>query len=1110
MEKFKKAGLITGIIILTAYIIFLILPFILSPILNSYKDEIAVLVKESTGYDVKLEKLGVVTGFNLSAGISIGSVEFMIPGGEEFLSAEKFKAKIALLPLLIGKIEADSITVDNLYAYLKIRPDGHLLIEEYLPQPDPDKPAQNMQPMPFKLSNHLPDIIAKSYDITLADTKSEYTISGQDLKLTDFILDKKFKFSTKGFITLNSIKQFTYDIKLYNKIMPEISLNDMVSNSESSNNNTTFPILDIFKAINKSRLSADLTADLTSSGSFESPDVNGKLNIDNISLLVDGKPLPKSFFHMNAKKNNIDLDLNLYTANNEKTLLKGNFKTGKNPKIDMNFVSDTQINNIFRIINSLAKAFNYNDLETLTANGSISSNFNIKSDLKHVKSSGYIKIPSADINYGLYNLALNNITADIDLNNMINIKNAGFEIKEHPLRINGTIKNDSQTDIHVFAEKLPLKGLIAAAGQVQILKDNKINSGTLSLDATATGKLTNITPSVTLSVNDVNIKNKPANTRITLNNADFTVIPEDKKFNGNLALNNLKITNPAAVLNIPDTNVVIGDKNIDIKQAYVLLNNSRIDITGGIKNYLNDKLKIELTANGFLLADDISKMLPEEFQPASKGKLPLNITVTGDKKVQDILFNITATPSNYAAILDIDLLKGKTTVINSNIRIMDDSAKFTDTYISGGNVQIATLEGGINSLSKDQTLNMRFSVPKKVSFAIPGVKNSNISARGDIDITGTIANPYLKGLVSIPSITMPDITITNTVANINGPILKGNGTIQTLQSGGIAAQNLAAEFLLKNYSVIYLNNITGDAFEGKISGNISYGLNDGKIKINMTGSEMNAAKAIEGSAGIKNALSGTLAFKADITTKGATDVDIMKNLKGSAAFDINNGKFLNVGRFDSLLYAQNILANAVLKTAVTSITSLPIIQNTAEFKTIKGDLLFDNSWAKINSITTSGPLMAYYITGRYNLLNGTTNAVILGRLDSKVVSVLGPLGDLSVEKLTSYIPKFGTLTGMLINSMTTDPEKENTANIPSISSDSYKDFKVEFNGGIDGKTSVKSFKWLSKCDTTAIDNPVDTVKQNLSDTKDAIKNSIENSKQQLIDAKENLKNLFKF
>ena len=171
--------------------------------------------------------------------------------------------------------------------------------------------------------------------------------------------------------------------------------------------------------------------------------------------------------------------------------------------------------------------------------------------------------------------------------------------------------------------------------------------------------------------------------------------------------------------------------------------------------------------------------------------------------------------------------------------------------------------------------------------------------------------------------------------------------------------------------------------------------------------------------------------------------------------------------------------------------------------------------------------MAYYITGQYNLLNATANVVVLGRISAEVVSLLGPLGDLSVSKLTSYIPKFGALTGNIINAMTSDPKNENIASIPQLSSGNtnYKDFKVVFNGGVESKSSVKSFKWLSKCDTSALEQP--TLKEQVQQTKqavqDAVQQKIDNinairgqqkqsaleANQQMKDAVQGLKNLFK-
>ena len=67
------------------------------------------------------------------------------------------------------RIEIDSVGAENLSTELKFRQDGHLLLEEYLPQPDPDKEPQPAQPLPFgfKLSNNLPNVLLKNYNMYL-------------------------------------------------------------------------------------------------------------------------------------------------------------------------------------------------------------------------------------------------------------------------------------------------------------------------------------------------------------------------------------------------------------------------------------------------------------------------------------------------------------------------------------------------------------------------------------------------------------------------------------------------------------------------------------------------------------------------------------------------------------------------------------------------------------------------------------------------------------------------------------------------------------------------------------------------------------------------------
>lgn len=1145
MNILKKAGIFSVVFIAVVYILFLIMPFFLNGILNSYSNEISKIAEEQSGFKLKLEKLQILTTPKLTAGIKAGHVDILLPTDENILSVNNAQGKISLIPLLWKRIEIDKVSAENIKVDLKVQKDGKFLLENYLPQSEEKEVNENVTSLPFglKLSNKLPDISVKNYEINFIDipTDKSYVISGDTIQVRDFVFNKKIKASLSGKVTLDTKEQFNYDIKLFNRIMPSMDLNDMVFTSvqdsmdeDAAKQAYRVNPIDFFKIIYNNQLTADVSAKIKTYGSLEDFHSDGYIYVDNMGLAVDGKKLPQSNLAMEFKGNSIKLNSKLYSAKEDVTQIIGDFKTGKKPHIDLTCKSNAKFASLIDMIDSVAKSFGYKDLDTLKASGNVDADFNIKSNLKKIESSGYFKVPSASLTYGLYNIAVNSINADIDFSgNVVNIKNAGLTVAAQPLKINGTIDSKANADIHVLADKLQLKGLIAAAGQMALLKDNTFKSGTVSVDTAIKGRLDKIEPKINLSVDNINVYNIPSATSVLLSDAKVDVATDGKNTSGKINANNFKIINPMATISAPESVITLGEKDISIDKAYVLLNNSRIDITGKITDYMSKKINFDIKANGSILGNDIRMMFPPDLRKDIKavGSMPLTVTITGNDKAQHIDANLKATPSGYVSILNVDQLIGKTTLINTCIKIANDSLKFADTSISANGTNLVTLSGSVNNLSKSQKLNLNISTPSQISFAIPGFKNSKIKAKGDISVTGNALNPLLKGNIDIPSINIPDMAFSmkNTSVNLNGPILAGHGTATELKSGGITAENLSANFNLKD-NVFYLRAINGDAFSGKVQGSVSYNIVNGKIGVDFKGSGMDAVKAIEGAAEIKNAMSGKLGFNANVSLSGATETEMMKSLRGKVIFNIDDGEFANIGRFENFLYAGNIASYAVVKTLVTPLTNLPIVKNTAKFKTITGTLNFNNGWAQLNPIKMSGPSMSYYITGKYNLLNGTANLTILGRLSAEVVKALGPLGDLSVNKLTSYIPKFGTLTGNLINAFTTNPKSENVAAIPALSSGNknYKDFKVVFNGGLESKSSVKSFKWLSECDTSQIEGA--TVKEQIQNTvksfeekreqvRTDFKNSLEDareraqeSKKQLEDAKNNLnnlKNLFK-
>lgn len=307
--------------------------------------------------------------------------------------------------------------------------------------------------------------------------------------------------------------------------------------------------------------------------------------------------------------------------------------------------------------------------------------------------------------------------------------------------------------------------------------------------------------------------------------------------------------------------------------------------------------------------------------------------------------------------------------------------------------------------------------------------------------------------------------------NTNGPgtdlgvtILGGSGKIQKFKTGGIIATNVSSNITLKN-NILKLDNTNADAYFGKVAGNISYDFVYGKTGLKLQGRGLNAEPALKALSGIPQAPSGKLDFDSDLTLIGYTQEQLIRSMRGSTKFIISNGRMNKLGQLEHLLYAQNILSNNFFKATLNVIAKALTVKNTGNFRYIKGEMTFSQGWANLSYIKTSGPSMSMYITGKYNLLNNSANLIVLGRLSDEIVKVLGPLGELSMDKILSYIPKIGAITSSMINQMTTDPEYENTSLIPPLSPPTdlpTKDFKVVINGGIESQSSVKSFKWLSK------------------------------------------------
>lgn len=1133
-------------IFIIIYMAFLfVLPYAID--LNQYSPLITKEIEKSTGFKVSIKDLKVKTAWNLSGGAKIAKTDLSYPTGEKFGQINDLEVRLSLIPLLFGQAKLDSVKADKLFLNLGVEPNGKFVLEKYLSKTPAEQTAA---PMPLKVSDSMPDVKINTYRISFIDSQSKksYSIKGEDFKIWDFILNKKIKAKAKGDIVLADRKQITYDLMLSSKVFPPATTNQ-------SPQAPSINIMTIFKDLYKYNLCSNINANLKLTGTPEDTKIDGNLDLDKISFTINGKKLPQSNLNLRFNGEKISINSHFYTDINEKALITGEFKNGKNKYINIKVISDkTDIGNTFLIANTLLQLAGIKDLQGISANGHVNANFNIKSDFKKIQSDGYLKIDNANIVHNLYKVALNSIIADIDFSsNKVNIKKSSAKINGEPISLNGSIDTDANADLSIFAQNLQLQGLLATLGQIQTLKENDINSGLIDLQASLKGRLDKATPTVDVNIKNVNLKNKPNKAQINLTNAKIKMTSNGKKTNGKATVNGLKILSQGKLITAQNAGLSFNEKDLKIDNGIIYLNNSRIDIFGSVKDYATKKINFDITAKGLIFANDIKSMLPPQNKSGvvAKGKIPLLVRITGSQS-QKIHAQMLANNTNYISILDINSLRGKTSLINAELFLSGNELKIDEITLysitsnkglsqnmsanSESGTKIITLNGALSNITSQTPYikGINIKIPQQISTSIPGYKNSLIQAKGDLNINGASNNPDIKGYLTLPSISLPTLktnlkdlilqfnnnsivlncpllkidnsimsfnsvidknfskgvviknidfgadfldldslgaAMANLPQNANGPgtdlgviIVNGKGNIQKVKTGGLVATNATSNFTLYK-NILKMGNVQANAYFGKIAGIITYDLIYGKVGLDIQGRMLSAEPTLKALAGLPQAPSGKLDFDSDITMVGYTPEQLIQSLKGNTKFIISNGKMGKLGQLEHLLYAQNILSNNFFRATLNVIAKALTVKNTGSFKYIKGEMTFNQGWANLAYIKTSGPSMSMYITGRFNLLNNSANLIVLGRLSDEIVKVMGPIGELSMDKMLSFIPKLGQITSVLINQMTTDPEYENTSLIPPLSPETSlptKDFKVVINGGIDSQSSVKSFKWLSK------------------------------------------------
>lgn len=827
--KYKKLfiGLITTVAIFYTLFLFVI-PTVIN--LNIFKKDIQKIVFDMTKLDIDFGNAKIVTTPTLKAGLKVSDFNLRYPNKINIASVCNAEFKISLLPLLLKTLQVSDVSVDTPALDLVYTNDGQIDFVKYILQelgqqntPSEQAPAE----LPIKISNKLPVVKVKNYNVILVDekTKASIEVKGDNFIFDNAEINKHLRLVTNGAVFLNENKNVTYDVKI-SSYWPVV---------ESTSNQTTqlvdLPYIDFINELVEFSPKADVKADLKIYENSDLIGVNGLASINGISVVLDGKRLPDSFIRIQSAGHKTNINSEFAITPSEKANINANIEYGKKFKADVNFKTEKiTIVALQKYLAALLNSFHIkNDILDFMMAGYIHSDFSLKTDMKKFESSGYFKVLDGSISHKKVPLRIKNIVADLDFsNNCLNFKKTGLSINETPITIKGGIDSKANADIALSTGKINIAPLFNALAPTELKNSFVLQNGVLGANVLVKGNLSKIEPSLDVSLNNFSLKDK-ANTFLLNDNSTMLVVKaKGSSFDGEVSLNNVsfKMNNPSVKLSLPTAKIKINPNDIIIVPFDVIMNSSKITLSGGVKDYLK-KMDINVFANGKVLANDIKNLLPKDIRNfvSASGSIPLKARFSGNDKKLVINAQAQTSTNNHFSPITIKKIIGKTGLVNAAFTYTNDNLSIDDIALyqstnstfsddfslnkKGGN-RVAGLAGTILSLSSARpSLKLLFDIPEQLVLSNVAIPKSSLVVNGSVNILGSLLAPSFKGSIAVKDVNIPELLTKVQNADIQ---LNGNAIMTKITNLDIngTSMNIDAEastvftnvFCVKNLKLI--------------------------------------------------------------------------------------------------------------------------------------------------------------------------------------------------------------------------------------------------------------------------------------------------------------------
>ncbi|HSA06072.1 MAG TPA: AsmA-like C-terminal region-containing protein [Candidatus Gastranaerophilales bacterium] len=1089
--------------------------------LNNFKPQIIKTVKDSSGLEIKPGNLKIHTSFDFKAAITAEKVEIKHLDNKPLLKLEQASVKFDLLPLLFKKLNVTEVNLSKPEVFLTKFKDDKYDIEEILKNIEQKQKkiassTENKQTMPIAPVFKALNVIINNYKINITDQyyspEKHFVIKGDIFKITDFNPEKFIKIVTKGQFFIENIPSINYDLAVSCELPLDAELKRVLFEQESE---------DPLKGLVKYDFKGDITTDikLTETKTEKFPKINGLLKFDKVSIKIDGQKLPDNHGALRFADKKIEIDSKLYITTKSFFEIAGKINDFQKQDFDINVKSsEIMLTDVKKFIYSFADAFNtdVSKLNDLALSGKFIADFNLKKNNYR----GYLNILETSISHKEISQSLKNFNGrlNFDKDKIVFNSTSGY-FGDAKFNVTGFIASKNYSDVKITSPTVNLKTIFDIINNSKLfatlkpqIKDFTSVSGNISLEAIIKGDLNKeIAPKIAVGLSNISLYHSPSKLPILVSSGNITSDSEKANLKGiNALISSTPLNISGEITELKKTPAV----NITVK-GQISSADIKKNAPKEFKHAVNAENNIPLTAQINGTAENLNLAAQLNLKNIA------NIIKFDQPKGTENIVNISANVKPNSILLDntglfagSGLLKtpsgfynlkpaGQLVSANGFINNYNSSKPILNDFkvnVSGLNLVLSQPKGKVqvngNLVLSGTTLN-----PKAVgslnikNLHIPSMyfKTSNVNialkndeilvSSDDLNIVNSklVVTAALKNKLS-PPYEVKTIKINSDFLNIdkinaafisssrssgmaqsnNIPLIIHNGSFlaKKLVVNNLLNEDLAFNFSINPVNMLKLNNFLTHTAGGTISGVFDASLKTTKINLDLMAENVEINALATNFAKMPNQVFGGMKGRIKLATSGQTPEAMTQNAVGKVDFSITNGHLVKLGSLEFLLGAKNLFSKGLTGSILSNTLKFDEAKKTNHFDSLDAMVLVNKGMLDIREMKMKGKYLSSFISGTIQMNNNYANMTVLSKLSGRIMKNLGPVADISFDKLLRQIPgQWGELLAeqRLVNQYP-NRDKIPALNAEPLSND--RDFAVKISGNLNQAFAVTMFEWL--------------------------------------------------